>query len=84
MKIDPNAPAMPAEVVYNNGEIATNQTGNATFLMSGLTIRAELSSRALQALLTNADTAGYYGSEDLASMAIKHADALINALNEEK
>lgn len=83
MKIDPNAPAFPAEGGNDSGLHAN----------PGLTIRAEFAKAAMQGLCSNtvivkdASTAAkgqdFSGVDVIAAMAVDQADSLISALNKE-
>ena len=74
MKIDPNAPAFPVQESMVSG--STGEVPAA----SGLTIRAHFAAMAMQGILLNpdVDTPRYVAAE-----AVRHADALIAALNSE-
>ena len=69
MKIDPNAPAFPVTPTDRAGQCAPTECG--------LTIRAEIAARVLPLLVVS------YSYELAADMAVRHADALIAALNRE-
>lgn len=76
-KLNPNAPAFPN--LFEYGE----RWGNDAVQESGLSIRAELAARAMQALLT-ADVDSKHGPAEIRSVvksSLAYADALINELN---
>lgn len=79
MKIDPNEFARPfiTGTVFNDGEQSQN------YYSGGLTIRAELASRNLAALLANAYTKEHETADNIAQQAVNYADLLIVKLNKE-
>ena len=69
------------------GQIAsTKQHADFNVNFSGLTIRAELAARAMQGILANRWTMEHrrHSAKEVAELSTEYADALINALNEEK
>ncbi|CAL1518166.1 hypothetical protein [Chitinophaga sp. MM2321] len=80
MKIDPNHPAYPSIESINHGngaiEIRTNDFG--------LSVRAELVSRAMQGLIASLGRHNLTAADDIAHDAVIYADALITALNAEQ
>lgn len=88
MKTDPNYPANPTEVSYNDcGEMIDTQTSNSSGISRGLTKREHFASIAMQGLLANPNggmqenNATTYVPELISKLALLHADALITALN---
>ena len=73
MKIDPDAPAFPARIY--------DEAGRQLLRTPGMTVRAELASRAMQGMLSNAHVIA--DLDVVANHAVKAADALIERLNQE-
>lgn len=73
----------PITPLYSFGNIPQNKEERALVeggsLYSGLTIRQEFARSAMQAIISKNGTAGYSFS---ASLSVKIADALIEALNQ--
>jgi len=97
MKIDPNAPAYPVDVPPSREQIAgAGWIDVPGFRSPGMTIRAAMAKQMYAALLVGEspvcssldplvverERAAY--AAELAACAVRHADALIDALNEEK
>jgi hypothetical protein len=79
MKITGNEPAMPCVDTVN-------ENGRYEPLITGLTIRQQVATAAMQGLLANYVEYGLYGSHEsypaVAEKAVEQADLLIKALNE--
>ena len=72
MNIDPNAPAFPVPDSHH-------ADGQVEFGFNGLTIRAEIASRIMAGFAADAEMTG--SKEEVASVAVEWADALIAELN---
>ena len=78
MRVDPNAPAFPQPLVDSaHGLVALPEYD---FNCCGMTIRAEIASRMMAALITSETE---MDDEEAAKAACDAADALINELNKE-
>lgn len=76
MKIDPNSPVTANIGCTTNG----NHELSEVFSNGGMTVRAEIASRALAGLLANTENQTMTDST-LAEHAVSAADALISRLN---
>jgi len=86
MKTRENEPINPTIVGINNlGEITTNDRESVVDVkLNGLTKREAFAMAAMQGLCANSIPGSHHHFENLAIESVKYADALINALNEEK
>lgn len=81
MNVNPNDPAFPSAVSYNEyGQLQEFQISETSGHNKGITIRTEISSRAMAALISNDWSVSM--RDKVADLAVQFTDALIARLNQ--